>query len=475
MSEGTEQVRWLVIAPTGGVSGVFAPGSHVNGILAETPVEVSMGGVTRPVQNLRDLTLKAIVANDEGLRDATAAAENLPDAPEEKSLEGMRNVPELAELLDEASQASAAKAEGSAASLAVSSFIHAVRGGESNSQRRKAARGVRDAVEAYTLRLAGERLAEAESVESNLRGLDLLLRACTSGSQIAVEVLDAPISQAAELLQARADADQPLPDAIFVAGAPKELAELASIAEGLAVPLLFDAAEDLVSVDEHSGEYVVSPEWEEVRASDASRWLCAIHNRVVLFSEGAGEASRTVLGAGTWAVAAQLSQSYAKSGSFAMILGRPGALRAPGVQRIDDLSIPTERFSSIRDQTQLAACGLLSLGSGRTDDRVTLSVAPTAHASGDALPLAGQILTGRIVRFAWWVLDQVPAESDAETIKGLFEDAARVFLFPGMQDQARLEASAVEREDGSRAVRIEVAASGAAAGCPLELDFELPL
>ncbi|MEZ4329818.1 MAG: hypothetical protein R3B40_31595 [Polyangiales bacterium] len=484
MSTGDEQVRWLVVAPTSGLSGLLPAGSHVNGILGDNPLTLDLPGFSAPISNLRNLTSKWLLTNSTELQEAAKAAEALSDSLDEAGLHGLRSVPELSAMVDAAQGGDAAErvfsaadlpTATSAASSAVTAFVSAVRGGQSSSQRRRAAREVRDTVEAYCHRLASERLLAAQQVESNLRGLDLLLRACPSASQIAVDLIDADAASALGIVRERLSAADALPDAVFIMGTPADLAELADLAESLAVPVLFEASADLAVKDERTGELVASADWEAVRATDASRWLCAVSNTVVLFSEGAGESTRTVEGSPVWALGALLSQSFAKTGGFANVLGRPGALKAPGVKRVADMSLPTGAFVSIRDQAQLADCGILALGSGRNDDQVTLSVAPTACAAKDKLPLAGQILTGRVVRFAWWVHDQVPAGADDATVKALFEDASRVFLFPGMQEMARLLATPTTTEDGRRVVQVTAAAAAALAGCTFELDFELPL
>ncbi|MFY2560727.1 hypothetical protein ACN469_24195 [Corallococcus terminator] len=66
------------------------------------------------------------------------------------------------------------------------------------------------------------------------------------------------------------------------------------------------------------------------------------------------------------------------------------------------LPIPTEVFLPIRALAKLEEKGVLGLGSGRNADTVLLAGAPT-------VPLPAQVLTGRIVRFATWVRDQLPA------------------------------------------------------------------
>jgi len=94
----------------------------------------------------------------------------------------------------------------------------------------------------------------------------------------------------------------------------------------------------------------------------------------------------------------------------------------------------------------------------------------------DLVPLSAQVLTGRIVRFARWVLAQIPPKSPEPEVKSLFEQAATVFLFPAANESAKLEAQVVtSKDEKSRSVVLQVSANQNLAGIPFHLGFSLPL
>jgi len=219
--------------------------------------------------------------------------------------------------------------------------------------------------------------------------------------------------------------------------------------------------------------------WLALRQEESSRWLCGIINGVVLLAEGSGAAKRALIGSGVWAFGAILSKSFAETGSFARLTGRPGALSAPGVRSIvggrhDGMATPTEVFIPIRGQASFARHGLLALGSARNSDSVVLAQLPLLRASADAVPVPAQVLTGRIVRFASWVRDQLPAGVDADTARSVFREAAKVFLFPGMTEVGEVDATILEEEE-VRMLNVYANISPLHAGIPFEMAFPLHL
>lgn len=179
-------------------------------------------------------------------------------------------------------------------------------------------------------------------------------------------------------------------------------------------------------------------------------------------------------------IAAMLAASFRHTGGFARVMGKDGSLKAPGLHEVTKgreagSTIPTAAFLSIKAQTELAELGIIGLGSGRNTDMVALSAIPTLRGSNDSVPLPAQILTGRLVRFATWVVDQVPAGTPRDQVAKLFTDAATVFLFPGLApDVARLDAAVVDGQDGP-AIRMVATVSPRLASIPFEVGFDLPL
>jgi type VI secretion system protein ImpC len=221
--------------------------------------------------------------------------------------------------------------------------------------------------------------------------------------------------------------------------------------------------------------------WVELRKDDSSRWLCPVLNRMVATSEKRGVLHRASFASPAFAVAAMLSASFQATGGFARITGQPGGLRAsatwePPGGRDAGSAYPTEAFLSIRAQTRLSELGILGLGSGRNTDMMLLSVAPMACGNAHVMPLPAQLLTGRIVRFALWVRDQLPAGSSAQDLSTLFSEAAEVFLFGGMSEPGRLKADLVPGEGGTQLIQVEAAVRPEQAdSARFHVAFALPL
>jgi type VI secretion system protein ImpC len=338
--------------------------------------------------------------------------------------------------------------------------------------------------------------------EALWRGLQLVAkqaprRSSGHGSML-VEVVDVAPSGIEDAMRKCLD-DEPMnrPDAFFCFDRiedPERLTALASTAEDMHAPIIVGVGPRLFGVDDPEQIMQVlrdakpdataaMPEgWAELRVDEVSRWLSVTTNDVVVAAEGAGSSRRTVLGSSVFAVAAMLAASYRETGGFARILGKDGALKAPGMHEIakgreKGTSIPTAAFLSIRAQSELAELGIIGLGSGRNSDLVALSNVPTVRGSKDAVPLPAQILTGRLVRFARWVCDQVPEGQTREQVVTLFKEAATVFLFPGLNSTtggAELHAGVIDL-DGKPAIRLVANVHPRLAGIPFEVGFDLPL
>ncbi len=354
-----------------------------------------------------------------------------------------------------------------------------------------ARRAMRDVIELAVLHTARD-LLSAEPVarlESAWRGLKFLLDQCPATSGIALEVLDVEPSQVPRALE-EAVSDEPFdrPDACFVVDATEDVARLqhlAAVGEAAQVPVVVEVTPALLDTSlaelPSSLEHLKAREdWAALRQEEASRWLCPVLNRMVAVNEQRGLLHRVCMASPVFAIAAMLSASFRATSGFARITGQPGSLRAPGfwvppTGRENGATYPTEAFLSIRAQTRLAELGLLGLGSGRNTDMMLLAVAPMACANAHVMPLPGQLLTGRIVRFALWVRDQLPAGSGANDLSALFEQAAEVFLFGGKAEVGRLRAELVPGEGGGTVIQVEAAVTPEHAGTPFHLAFALPL
>ncbi|MCP3136968.1 type VI secretion system contractile sheath domain-containing protein [Pyxidicoccus xibeiensis] len=385
-----------------------------------------------------------------------------------------------------------------AASRAVDAFLRAINpkvpasSSGSASKPVSASKTARDLVEEAMLSTAKDLLA-AEPVaqlESAWRGLKWLVDQNPKGSGLAVEVLDVARPWLMDALQAELAAEPfERPDAVFVVDATDDvglLGKLAALGERAQVPVVAAVSPSLLGVA--PGELSlaleeerdnVSDAWKELRQDESARWLCAVLNRVVATSEGRGQGKRTCFTSPAFAVATMMVSSFRDTGAFARIMGQPGGVRAPSMWELPagrdkGLSIPTEHFLPIRAQARLEERGIMGLGSGRNTDAVLLAAAPTVYGGGYAVPLPAQLLTGRIVRFATWVRDQLPAGSGGEEVSAIFTQAAEVFLFRGATENGQLRAEVVSTENG-RGVAVSATVRPEHAGTRFQLGFVLPL
>ncbi|MBZ4417515.1 type VI secretion system contractile sheath large subunit [Myxococcus sp. RHST-1-4] len=420
-----------------------------------------------------------------------AAAPPLPDAPPPPPATSGDELVEA--LLNRAEAGSPA-----AASRAVDAFLRAINprapASPSSSPPPPAAsrKTARDVIEEALLLTAKDLLA-AEPVahlESAWRGLKWLLDQCPKSSGLAVEVLDVSHPWLLDSLQAVLAADPfDRPDAVFVVDASDDVAllgRLAALGERAQVPVVAAVPPSLLGLT--PGELAlgleeerdtISEAWAELRQDESARWLCAVLNRAVVASEGRGVAKRVSFTSPALAVAAMLAASFRDTGAFARIMGQPGGLRAPAMWELPSgrdkgLAIPTELFLPIRAQSRLEERGILGLGSGRNADAVLLAAAPTVYGGGYSVPLPAQLLTGRIVRFATWVRDQLPPGSAGEEVSDIFSQAAEVFLFRGATENGQLRAEVVSTDEG-RGVQVTATVRPEHAGTRFQLGFVLPL
>lgn len=384
----------------------------------------------------------------------------------------------------------------SAGRAAIDAFIRASRAASGNKPKVNTAQGrdARAVIEAAVYGTASDLLKDSvvAQLEGAWRGLKLLIDQCPHSAGMRVDLVDTTPDKVAEAMRAHQAEDAvDRYDAFVVVDAiddPTLLASVAATAEEQCAPAIVSVTHALfgaeaptqvsLRIEDDNGNVVDG--WSALRADESSRWLCAAFNRVVAVSDGAGSMRRAVFASPALALAAMLAASYRNTGTFGRLQGAPGALRAPGTHELTQgkdagTAVPTEAFLSVRAQARLAQLGVLGLGSGRNSDAVMVTHAPTVRGGDDLVPLPAQILTGRIVRFAQWVRDQVPAGSPDADVINLFEQAAGVFLFPGMTEGAKLTAQLADDKAGGRAVIVTASVRAELAGSPFHMAFQLPL
>ena len=357
-------------------------------------------------------------------------------------------------------------------------------------------RAARDVLEAEVFQTAIDVLKEhgVAALESAWRGVKLLVDACPASSGQAVEVIDttpADAIAAASKSITEVEHDE-WPDAVFVHDPIDDAAGLSAWADFGAdheIPVLAGVTHRFFGVGDATGiaarieeEDGGLPEaWKALRNDDAARWLSVVANRVVLRLEGTGTVKRVVFGTPVMSLAAMMASSYNRTGAFANVIGEGASMQSPGAWELPSgrdqgMLVPTEVFLSAAAQTTLARLGIIGFGSRRNSANLVLKGVPTVRAGDDVVPLPAQMLTGRIVRFARWVIAQLPPNCPEPDVKSLFEQAAAVFLFPSAQELARLEAQVVTaKEGGARSVVLKVSAAPLLAGTMFHLGFSLPL
>jgi len=517
MDTSTARVRfWVVAAATAAPAGRrFAVNDdrfqqELSAATAQVSVTVPdrLGpGPTRTISiafgKLRGFQAASLPAAVPLLNSLKALAES-PGSPESAAAKVRELVGEgplaaaVASVAQEASPAPAAPASGApltaddlglktTAESAVDSFLRSIRpesksGGAAPPPADRVTR-VRTVLQAAVEATAREILATApiSRLESTWRALRLLTEQCPASARILVEVFDAEPAAAVELLEKEMpDEAFDRPDAIFIASpiADAELAKkLAELGESYNVPVVADVAPELalgeagMKADLEATPPPAVPEpWAAFRAEESSRWLSAAVNPVALLVEP----GHTCLGSPAIAVAALLAQSFASTDGFGRIVGPGGALQAPATVPVDGgATAPTQLFISVARQTALAGRGLLTLGSTRGTDKVVLSSAPTARSSPDAVALPGQIVTGRLVRFAQWVRDQLPPTATEQDVVSMFGEAAQIFLFAGATGMGRVQAELLPGEP--RQIQVSAALPAAHAGTPFQIAFALPM
>lgn len=357
-----------------------------------------------------------------------------------------------------------------------------------------AARGARRVIEDAVYATAADLLRDplAAALESAWRGLKLVIDETPREEDVELLVLDALAGSLPAALEAALSADRAeWPDAVFVVDPIDDVdrvEQLAEVMSGYNIPVVVTVAPERFAAlaDAASSRNptelmrALDPAWARFRQNELSRWVCACGNPVVLHAEGQGPSKREVLGSPAFALAAMLTASYRDTGLFGKVFGPTGALKTPAVRSFtegrSEAMIPLERFVPVSVQADLAALGVLALGSGRNTDKAVATAWPTASGSPDAVGLPAQIITGRVVRFALWVRDQIQPGTPAEEIKAVYEQAAGVFLFPGIAEGAFLDASVLPDQNGKpRVVHLDVQVRAALAGSSVQLGFDVPL
>lgn len=370
-----------------------------------------------------------------------------------------------------------------------------LRTGRLSSDLAQALRGSRSAEE--TRRLARTLLEEAlfatardvlqhptvARLESTWRGLLWLKEHCPPSSGLELEVLDVEPSALVETLERGLDVS-PLerPDACFVVDAVEDagtLRRLAELGEQASLPMVASVPLSWLGEGQQPAtaqEARAREAWRELRAQECSRWLCAAANPVVMGAEQQGALRRQCFAGPALAVAALLSASFRDTRTFGRLTGPGSGTHAPAVWQPQGRStVATEACLSLREQERLAAQGLAAVSGWWDSNAVLLAAAPTVYGGRDGTRLAGQLLTGRLVRLAQELAERLPPSASAEAISAAFARAAETFLPTGSGRDCQLDARVVSLGPGERGVQVRASFRPELAGTQVQLAFTLPL
>lgn len=389
-----------------------------------------------------------------------------------------------------------------AAANAVGSFVSALRQTDATTSSNKSSyslnstpgRNGRNIIEDAIYATAADilRSPTLNALEAVWRGVKLVIDETPRENDLEITLFDTPTPCTATAIESALATDRAeWPDAVFILDPIPDIEAVEALAElmaSISIPVVTTVADEVFAVAlSASGmrkpEDVIKalgPEWARFRSNELSRWVCACANQVVVHEEGQGPTRRKVLASPVFAAAAMLTASYRDTGLFGRVFGPTGSIKTPATHTLREgnfeAMLPVNRFVPTTMQADLAAGGVLALGSPKNSDKVIASSWPTMSASPDAVGLPAQIITGRVVRFALWVRDQIPPGSAESDIKEIFEQAAGVFLFPGISEGAFLDAQVLPDQNGApRVVHLNVEVRAALAGTSVHLGFDVPL
>lgn len=456
----------------------------VDGALAKIRTCVGEGDLLDAVKHLVEgRPAAAAPAMTTTPQTADRAQAEAPAAPAGSALDAIFGKADLAPSSPGADVTAAAKS-------GLDAFIGAIRTkGDSPSAKSASGKAVAHGV-AQLLRRTAEATAldalahhAVAGLESTWRGLRMVVSESPGADALAIDLLDTDVAELVARLRPHLDVGpMERPDAVFVAmvvAAPDTLRMLAELGERYSVPIVVEVPDAVTGALLDDGEeQPPAPEaWTELRALDASQWLCAASNAVVLANEEVGVTRRIVFGSPVWGLAAMLSASVGQTGGPGHVFGRAGALVSPASYDLGEgHTIATQRLASVDQQRTLAERGVLVLGSERGSDRLRLASAPTVHKGDNRgrhgiydLQLPGRILAGRATRFARAVRDELPPHATDQEVAARLNEASTNFLPRSPRGAVALQVRT--NEDGK--VEVEASISAVLAGASFEFSSDL--
>lgn len=320
-------------------------------------------------------------------------------------------------------------------------FIGAMRrGGASSASRptdraraQSAADTIREVVHATARDVLND--PRVRAMEVAWRSLRMIVSAAPGPDDLGIDGLDATHAQAIDRLPVLLDGPALARPDLVVFTAPVDdtstLAALASVAATHHVPIVVDIDPSLAGADVDADSLAEIPDaWAQLRAHPDAAWIAAAINPPALVVEPAPH-DRMRFGGAAAAVAAMAAASVGRSAAPGDIFGRSGMLVAPAAHDAEAggerRTIPTREFCSVTRQRELAARGVIALGSEPGRPELRLAAAPTVGPSGDP-QLPGRILLGRATRLVRALRDALPAGADSAELDRALAEASGKFL-----------------------------------------------
>ncbi len=361
-------------------------------------------------------------------------------------------------------------------------MAQALRGSHAPEEARRAARSV---LEEALFATARDLLQHptVTRLESAWRGLHWLREHCPASAGMDIEVLDVEPTSLVDALSRCLDVP-PLqrPDACFILDETDDvdgLHQLAALGEQASLPIVATVPLSLWGEGQQPAsekEARAREAWSRLRSDEASRWLCAALNPVVMLAEQQGDIRRQCFTSPALAVAALLAASFRDTRTFGRLVGPGSGTRAPAAwQPHTGSTVATEVGLSLREQERLAARGLLGVSGWWDSNAVLLAAAPTVYGGRDATRLPAQLLTGRLVRLAQELAERLPPGAPPDAVTAAFSRAAEAFLPTGSGQDCQLHARVVSTGNGERGVQVRAALKPELAGTHVQLAFTLPL
>jgi type VI secretion system protein ImpC len=351
---------------------------------------------------------------------------------------------------------------------------------------------------------------EVRRLERAWRGLKLLADRAAGHTGVTIDVINAPLADAAEAfkrgIRENASSAPPVSFAIVdltVDGTTASFAHLeaiANIAEEYTVPAAVNASPRLLGVDDLGGvekldnkaalfQAPQQVQWRSLSAKPALRWVSMALNgmlargpydkatsrmRELAMRELPDDSGAYVWIAPAYAIGALVLRSFKETGWPCRVLGGKGGgiVENLPVHQVkgeyegeEGIAIPTECFISTDTQRELSKSGVLLLASAPNSDAVYVLSAPTVYVTPpkrtydsattepelrlDRVSLGDQLFVARVVQFLRALLGKLPPSSDPAEVQPVVNGALWALFDNAAPGSVEIAVKAHGRDDGT--------------------------